>query len=130
MVTTALVLVGLAAAIHVYIFYMESFAWTTPRVRATFGFSEEDAQTTKLLALNQGFYNLFLAIATLLGIVLFLLGREEIGATLIFAGAGSMALAALVLLLSSPGKGRAALAQGLLPAAGVIVLAFGLLTVV
>ena len=126
MVTTALVLVGLAAVIHLYIFYMESLAWTKPRVRAVFGLSEEEARATKLLAFNQGFYNLFLAIAVLLGIALFLLGQQAVGATLIFVGAGSMTLAALVLLLSGPGRGSAALMQGLLPAAGVIVLAFGM----
>lgn len=126
MVITALVLVGLAAVIHVYIFYMESVAWATPRVRAVFGLSEEEARTTRLLAFNQGFYNLFLAIAVLLGIALFLLGQQAVGATLVFVGAGSMTLAALVLLLSSAGRGMAALVQGLLPAAGVIVMAFGL----
>ncbi len=126
MITLALILAGLAALLHVYIFYMESIAWTSRRVRATFGTTEEEAQTTKLLAFNQGFYNLFLAIAVVLGIVLWLLGHTVAAATLVFVGTGSMVAAALVLLLSSPGKARAALTQGVLPALAVIALAIGL----
>lgn len=125
MVIAGLVLAGLAALLHVYIFYMESIAWTSRRVRATFGTSEEEARATKEMAFNQGFYNLFLAIAVLLGIVLFALGHAAVGATLVFVGAGSMAAAALVLLLSSPDKARAALTQGVIPALGVIALAIG-----
>jgi len=126
MIAIALVLAGLAALLHVYIFYMESIAWTSRRVRAVFGTTEEEAQTTKLLAFNQGFYNLFLAIAVVLGIVFWLLGQPVVGATLVFVGAGSMVAAALVLLLSSPGKAKAALTQGVLPALAVIALTIGL----
>jgi putative membrane protein len=50
-----------------------------------------------------------------------------VGAALVFAGAGSMTAAALVLLLSSPDKRAAALKQGVLPALGVVILAIGLL---
>lgn len=50
-----------------------------------------------------------------------------IGATLVFAGAGSMLAAALVLLVTSPDKARAALTQGTLPLLAVILLAIGLL---
>ncbi|MBC9926260.1 MULTISPECIES: DUF1304 domain-containing protein [unclassified Leucobacter] len=126
MVIAGLVLAGLAALLHVYIFYMESIAWTSTRVRATFGTTEDEARATKELAFNQGFYNLFLAIAVALGIVLFALGHAAVGATLVFVGAGSMAAAALVLLLSSPRKARAALTQGVIPALGVILLAIGI----
>ncbi|MEJ1090603.1 DUF1304 domain-containing protein [Microbacterium istanbulense] len=127
MIIAALVLAALAAALHVYIFYMESFAWTTPRVRATFGTSEAQAASSKELAFNQGFYNLFLALLVVLGIVFFAAGSPVIGATLVFAGAGSMLAAALVLLVTSPDKARAALTQGTLPLLAVILLAIGLL---
>ncbi|MER2206253.1 MAG: DUF1304 domain-containing protein, partial [Rhodococcus sp. (in: high G+C Gram-positive bacteria)] len=51
---------GLAAAVHVYIFVLESILWTAPKTRATFGVkSEEEAIVTQPLAFNQGFYNLF-----------------------------------------------------------------------
>lgn len=56
MVITGLVLAGLAALIHVYIFFLESVAWTSPTARATFGTTAEEAEATKSLAFNQGFY--------------------------------------------------------------------------
>ena len=37
MVVVGLALAGVAALIHVYIFYLESVVWTTPRARAVFG---------------------------------------------------------------------------------------------
>jgi putative membrane protein len=126
MVTAGLVFAGLAAALHVYIFVMESFLWTAPRTRATFGTTPEEAETTKLLAYNQGFYNLFLAIVTVVGIVAVATGRTAVGSALVFAGVGSMALAAVVLLLSSPDKARAAITQGTFPVLAVVLLAVGL----
>ena len=48
---------------------MESLTWTSPRTRATFGTTPETAETTKELAFNQGFYNLFLAIVTAVGVI-------------------------------------------------------------
>jgi putative membrane protein len=125
-VVAGLIFAGVAALVHVYIFVMESVAWTTPRVRATFGMSEEEARATKSMAFNQGFYNLFLAIAVFAGIVFFSVGAPAVGATLVFVGAGSMAAAALVLLLSSPDKRGAALKQGVIPAVAAILLAIGL----
>jgi putative membrane protein len=126
MIIAALVLAGIAALVHVYIFYMESIAWTSPRVRATFGTSPEDARATKEMAYNQGFYNLFLALTTAIGIVFIASGADEVGAALVFAGAGSMVAAATVLFVSSPDKRGAALKQGVVPLLAVICLTIGL----
>ncbi|MGE2721702.1 DUF1304 domain-containing protein [Mycolicibacterium celeriflavum] len=111
---------GLAALLHIYIWVMESLTWTSPRTRATFGLSEEEALATKELAFNQGFYNLFLAIITIVGILIGGLGW--VGLALIFAGVGSMLAAALVLLLSSPDKARAAVIQGIFPLIAIVLL--------
>ena len=128
MILLGFVLAGLAALVHVFIFWMESFAWTSERARRTFGTGTvQEAEATRELAFNQGFYNLFLAIAVVLGIALYAAGHHAVGATLVFTGAGSMAAAALVLLLSSPDKRGAALKQGVVPALGVAALAVGLL---
>lgn len=127
MIIAALIVAGLSALLHVYIFYMESVAWTSPKTQKTFGFDEANAQTTKSLAFNQGFYNLFLAIIGVIGIVLVATGQLAVGAALIFAGIGSMAAAALVLLLSSPENKGAALKQGTLPLLTIVLLAVGLL---
>ncbi|MCA0378155.1 MAG: DUF1304 domain-containing protein [Actinobacteria bacterium] len=127
MTVVGLVLAGLAALLHVYIFYMESIAWTTPRVRAVFRTSEDEARVTKQLAFNQGFYNLFLAVVVVLGILLLPLGYSVVGLALVFVGTGSMLAAALVLLLSGGGLARAALTQGTLPGLAVVALVVGLL---
>jgi putative membrane protein len=126
MITAALVFAALAAVLHVYIFAMESLMWTSARTRATFGTTPEEAETTKLLAFNQGFYNLFLAIVTGVGIVAVALGHKAVGAALVFAGVGSMAAAAIVLLVSALDKARAALVQGTFPAIAVVLLVIGL----
>jgi putative membrane protein len=126
MTCAALIFAGLAALLHVYIFVMESLTWTRPRTRATFGTTAEEAETTKLLAFNQGFYNLFLAIVTVVGIVALALRHSAVGSALIFAGVGSMAAAAVVLIMSSPEKARSALIQGTFPVIAVVLLVIGL----
>ncbi|OBK26355.1 DUF1304 domain-containing protein [Mycobacterium asiaticum] len=126
MVTAALVFAALAAVLHVYIWSMESLTWTSPRTRATFGTTPEEAETTKLLAYNQGFYNLFLAIVTGVGIAAVFMGHGDVGAALVFAGVGSMAAAAVVLLISARDKARAAVTQGLFPVIALVLLGVGL----
>ncbi|MCV7074331.1 DUF1304 domain-containing protein [Mycobacterium szulgai] len=126
MITAALVFAALAALLHVYIFVMESLTWTSARTRATFGTTPEEAETTKLLAFNQGFYNLFLAIVTGAGIVAVATAHQGVGAALLLAGVGSMSAAAVVLLVSARDKARAAITQGTFPAIAVVLLVIGL----
>lgn len=122
------IVAGLAAAVHVYIFVLESILWTAPKTRATFGVkSEEEAITTQPLAFNQGFYNLFLAIVSAVGIVIAATGSASVGIALVLAGTGSMVAAGLVLILSSPDKARAAVVQMLFPAIAVVLLVIHLL---
>ncbi|MBS2940288.1 DUF1304 domain-containing protein [Nocardioides sp. J2M5] len=121
MTILAVIFAALAAALHVYIWVLESFRWTEPATRKTFGTSESDAQVTRPLAYNQGFYNLFLAIITAVGLVL--LGSERgTGAALALAGTGSMLAAALVLVTHDRSMARAAITQGTLPALAVVFL--------
>ena len=127
MMVAALVCAGLAALVHVYIFVLESVTWMSPRSRKVFGTTVDEAQTTRMLAFNQGFYNLFLALMTVIGIVLVASGHRGIGAALVFAGAGSMLAAALVLVASSRQMIRAAVTQGLFPLLAVVALAASLL---
>lgn len=126
MITAGLVFAALAALLHVYIFVMESLTWTSARTRAAFGTTAEEAETTKLLAFNQGFYNLFLALVTGAGIVAITLGDRAVGAALVFAGVGSMAAAALVLVASARDKARAAATQGAFPVLAIALLLVGL----
>jgi len=102
----------LAALVHVFIFCMESLWWSTPGVRARFRQTPEQSAATRLFAFNQGFYNLFLAIGIVAGIVVAHLGHLDIGLSLVAWNCASMVGAALVLLASAPGMARGALIQG------------------
>ena len=117
-----------AAALHVVIFVLESLLWGTPRAAAVFGEqSPQEVAATRMMAFNQGFYNLFLAVLAALGAALLLAGMHAVGAALALAGTGSMLAAALVLLLSSPAHRGAALKQGTLPLLAVLALVAGLI---
>ncbi|TQR85756.1 DUF1304 domain-containing protein [Mycobacterium hodleri] len=128
MIIAGVIFAGLAALLHVYIWILESFRWTAPRTRAAFGTSAEEAETTKLMAFNQGFYNLFLAVVTFVGVAFTISGGTRVGAALLFAGVGSMLAAAAVLLASAPDKARSAVTQGALPLVAVALLAIGFST--
>lgn len=47
----------IVAALHVAFMVLETFLWTKPAGRRIFGTGVEEAQTTKVLAANQGVYN-------------------------------------------------------------------------
>ena len=122
------VFLGLAALIHVYIFYLESIAWSKPTTWKTFGLkSQTEADTVKPMAYNQGYYNGFLAVGVIVGLVLITTNVAQAGYALaIFAGS-SMVLAATVLITSSPKLARAAVLQGAAPLIGVLLLVVSLL---
>ena len=50
------VLIGIVAAIHVYILVLEMFLWDKPAGRRAFGLTPEFALQTRTLAANQGLY--------------------------------------------------------------------------
>ena len=117
------VFLSLAALIHVYIFYLESIAWSKPKTWKTFGLtSQSEADTVKPMAYNQGYYNGFLALGVIVGLVLITTNVAQAGYALaIFAGS-SMVLAATVLITSNPRLARAAVLQGAAPLIGIALL--------
>lgn len=144
----AQILAVLAALIHVFFFYLESIVWSKPSTWKTFGLkSQEEAEITKGLALNQGFYNLFLAIGVIAGVAnttggttsewitcaplsdeacpdLSFWNQYGWGGSVVTFGLACMVGAALVLLISSKGKmARGAAIQGVLPLAALVVIA-------
>ena len=123
MLTAAMVLAVLAAALHVLIFYMESIAWEGPLARKTFGGTPEEARPHAFYAFNQGFYNLFLALLAIVGIAAWTAGASAVGLTLTFAGAASMLAAAAILFIASAPHRAAAVKQGAFPLLAVICLA-------
>ncbi|MGO4189623.1 DUF1304 domain-containing protein [Pseudarthrobacter sp. TAF60_1] len=127
MILASLLFAFIAAALHAYIFTMESVTWTRPATWKRFGLnSQADAETTKPLAYNQGFYNLFLAVGAFIGVGCVAFGavgsaQHVVGWTLIFSCCGSMLLAAAVLALTGRKYLRAAVLQGTTPFLAVVL---------
>ncbi|MCS0498376.1 DUF1304 domain-containing protein [Protaetiibacter mangrovi] len=114
---------GIAAAIHVYIWVLESVLWTRESTRRTFGVrSAEEAEALRPMAYNQGYYNLFLALGVAAGLVLLWSGLALAGIVLVLFACLSMVLAALVLISSNHRMLRAALVQGAAPLVAVVLL--------
>ncbi len=78
-------LVTLIALLHVYILVLEMFLWTSPRGRAAFGTTVEQAEATRVMAGNQGLYNGFLAAGLVWALYLGVLGEGR-GQALFFLG--------------------------------------------
>lgn len=113
----------LSGLIHVYIFALESLLWGKPKTNKAFKQTPETAEITRNFAYNQGWYNLFLAIGTIGGVVLNLMGMHPIIAKTLIAYANiSMLAAALVLITSNKELYRAAIIQGLAPLLALIGL--------
>jgi putative membrane protein len=124
----AIVFAILAALLHVVIFFMESVLWSRPTIWRRFGVaSQQDATTLQPMAYNQGFYNLFLGLATGLGLLLLITPIvNPVGIGIAGVALASMLLASIVLITSNPKLARAAFTQGVTP---LIALVFGALWV-
>ncbi len=66
----ALLLTVLVAILHVYFLVLEMFLWTRPLGLKTFRNTPQKAETTRVLAANQGLYNGFLAAGIITGLAL------------------------------------------------------------
>jgi putative membrane protein len=64
----ATVVIALVAALHLYFLVLEMFLWRTPFGRRTFGTTAEAAESSAVLAANQGLNNGFLAAGLLWGL--------------------------------------------------------------
>jgi putative membrane protein len=116
----ALVLAGLAALLHLHIFWLESIAFAGPG-RKVFGLTAEQAAVMAPWAYNQGFYNLFLAVGTAAGIAVY--GADDsAGTALVVFGTASMLGAAVVLAQHDRTKLKAAAFQGTLPALSLLAM--------
>jgi putative membrane protein len=123
------VFVAVAALIHIFIFVMESVLWLRPTTYRRFGIaSQNDAEVLRPMALNQGFYNLFLAIGGIVAVILLAAGVRTVGCAIGIFAVASMLAAALVLITSNPRLARAAVLQGAAPLVGVVFLILALTT--
>ena len=126
MPVVAAVFAVLAALLHVLFFVMESVLFGRPDVWRRFGIrSQSDADVLRPMAFNQGFYNLFLALGVLAGVVLAAAGHDDIGTALVVFGCASMVGAGIVLLATDRRLRNAAAVQALPPLVAVVVALAG-----
>lgn len=64
------ILTGIVATLHIYFLILEMFLWDKPMGLRTFRNTPEKAETTKVLAANQGLYNGFLAAGLIWGLLM------------------------------------------------------------
>ncbi len=64
----SVILTALVALLHLYFLVLEMFLWTRPLGMKVFRNTPEKAETTRVLAANQGLYNGFLAAGLLWGV--------------------------------------------------------------
>ncbi len=62
------IVIGILAVLHIGFLILEMFLWTRPFGMRTFGMTKEVAQSSAVLAGNQGLYNGFLAAGLIWGL--------------------------------------------------------------
>jgi len=106
---------GLAGTIHVLFFVMESILWMNPKVHSRFLVEDlADAEAINVFIMNQGFYNLFLAMGIFAGLYIFRF-NEIVGKTLVGYVSSVMLGAAIVLIFTVPAMVTGFIVQGLPP---------------
>lgn len=116
MAIVSLICFFIAAVAHVLFFVIESFFFQKENGYRYFKMQPQDHKPVKVWALNQGFYNLFLALGIFAGLLL----KQDV--LLVFC-ALSMVGAGLVLWFSARHLRRGAIVQ-ILPAALALIFHF------
>ncbi len=124
------VFLAIATLIHVFIFILESVLWGRPATWQRFGVkTQQEADTLRAMAYNQGFYNVFLALGGGAGLVMIASANvQREGLALGIFVLLSMLLASVVLITSNPRLARAAVTQGAAPFLGLVFLIAALAT--
>lgn len=104
----AQVFAGVAALIHVMVWVWESFLFRRPGIhKGIFRVATEHVPQVLLWSFNVGFYNLFLGMGTIIGLVAVNTGNVDVGRALVLYTCGFMTLAGIVLGVSDRlGLGR------------------------
>ncbi|MET0843771.1 MAG: DUF1304 domain-containing protein [Mycetocola sp.] len=115
---------SVAAVLHILVFVWEAVLFRRPGVhQRIFSTPTADVPAVLLWAFGVGFYNLFLAIGAIAGVLAWAAGNETVGRTLVLYTCLFMFLSGIVLFVADRkalgrprGKGiGGALAQGLPP---------------
>lgn len=113
---------SLAGLLHVWFWVVETLLWHRPAVQRSFGIRGADhAAVARPVFFNLGFYNLFLGLGALAGVVIYAFDR---GAVLLIFTMLFMVGAAVVLLASSRGSMRGPALQGIPAVVVLLGLAF------
>lgn len=115
-------LFSLAALIHAIFFIIESFYLQNPKNAGLFKIKSEDHKAVKTWAMNQGFYNLALALQMIIGLMFVLKGEPKTAGLLVGLSGLTMIMAGIVLFFSAPQLRRGALIQALPPLLGFFFL--------
>ena len=123
----------LAAAVHILVFVWESVLFARPAVHSgVFAIPSSDVPAIRLWSFCVGFYNLFLALGLITGVVAWALGSETVGRTLVVYICVFMVLCGVVLFVADrrglgrePGKGiGGVIAETVPPLVALVALAF------
>jgi putative membrane protein len=111
-----------AALLHIGFFALESLAFSRPDVWARFRLSSQaEADIVRPMAFNQGFYNLFLAIGVIGGLLLVATGSVEAGRAIVLFACACMVGAGAVLVSSDRRFASSAAIQALPPLLAIIL---------
>jgi putative membrane protein len=122
----ALMFATIAGLLHIAIFAMESLLLLRPVVWQRFLLtSQAEAEVVRPWALNQGFYNLFLAAGALGGVIASLSGVGAPATAIVAFSCGCMVAAGAVLIATDRRMLRAALLQAGPPLVALIALTVG-----
>ncbi len=111
-----------AALLHVGFFYLESIVFVRPTVWSRFNIaSQEQADIVRPMALNQGFYNLFLGLGIVAGLVLVAAGEGTAGTAIVLFACACMVLAGVVLLATDRRFLSAAALQAVPPLIAIVL---------
>ena len=117
----AVVAAIVAAACHVLFFVLESVLFTRPEVAARFRLTSPEAiAAVRPMAFNQGFYNLFLALGVVGGLLLVASGSTDPGRAIALFACACMTGAGVVLFATSRAFTQSAAIQALPPATAII----------
>lgn len=118
---------SIAALLHVGFFVLESVRFQKDGTWRRFRVADDHVDAVAPVMLNQGWYNLLLAIVTLVGMMMLLVGPGSsnpgimhVGLGMAVAGLSVMMGAGIVLAVSSPALKKAAALQATPPAVAII----------